>query len=50
MKTVSATANGVVITQQRTVTVTAGPVSASQSSVSASPASIWPAAAARPSL
>ena len=40
MKTVSATANGVVIAQQRTVTVTAGPVSASQSTVNASPASI----------
>jgi len=40
MKTVSATANGVAITQQRTVTVTAGPVSASQSTVKASPASI----------
>jgi hypothetical protein len=40
MKTVSATANGVAITQQRTVTVTAGPVSASQSTVNASPASI----------
>jgi hypothetical protein len=40
MKTVSATANGVGIAQQRTVTVTAGPVSASQSTLGASPASI----------
>jgi hypothetical protein len=40
MKTVSAIANGVAITQQRTVTVTAGPVSASQSTLGASPASI----------
>ncbi len=40
MKTVSATGNGVVITQQRSVTVTAGPVSGSQSTVNASPASI----------
>ncbi|HEV8305278.1 MAG TPA: invasin domain 3-containing protein, partial [Gemmatimonadales bacterium] len=39
-KTVSATINGVAITQTATVTVTAGSVSASQSSVTASPTSI----------
>ena len=39
-KTVSAMANGTLITQVATVTVKPGPVSASQSSVGASPASI----------
>ncbi len=39
-KTVTATANGVAITQKPVVGVTAGPVSASVSTVSASPASI----------
>src|SRR3989441_5001649 len=39
-KTVSATISGVAITQTASVTVTAGPVSASQSSVTASPTSI----------
>lgn len=39
-KTVTATANGVAITQKPVVVVTAGPVSASASTVSAAPASI----------
>jgi len=39
-KTVTATANGVTLTQKPVVTVTPGPISASQSTVSASPASI----------
>jgi hypothetical protein len=39
-KTVTATANSVTLTQKPVVTVTAGPISASQSTVSASPASI----------
>jgi len=38
-KTVSATANGTTITQAAAVTVTAGPVSAAQSTVAASPSS-----------
>ncbi len=39
-KTVSATANGVAITQTATVTVNPGPVSAAQSTVAAAPSSI----------
>lgn len=39
-KTVTATANGVTITQKPVITVTPGPISASVSTVSASPASI----------
>ncbi|HEU5262515.1 MAG TPA: invasin domain 3-containing protein [Gemmatimonadales bacterium] len=41
-KTVSATANGTAITQAASVTVTAGPLSASQSTVTPSPAIIVP--------
>ena len=40
IKTISATASGVLITQKPTLTVTAGPVSASQTTVAANPASI----------
>ncbi len=40
IKTISATASGVVITQKPTLTVNAGPVSASQTTVTANPASI----------
>jgi protocatechuate 3,4-dioxygenase beta subunit len=40
VKTVTATASGVVINQKPTITVTAGPISASQSSVAAIPTTI----------
>ena len=46
VKAISATASGVVINQKPTITVNAGPVSAGQSNVSASPASIEVGAAA----
>src|SRR5439155_25757639 len=39
-KTVTATAGGVTLTQTASITVTAGPVSASQSTVTAAPTSI----------
>lgn len=46
VKTITATASGVVINQKPAITVNAGPVSASQSKVSASPSSIEVGAAA----